>query len=141
MPSSTDPSGGISDGSGRDRRVPETLATALARDAEPKQPQRSPTINVAHLLDAGLLTIGMELSGIYKGGCYRATVTADGHLLLDGHVCRSPSAAAKHVTGGRGSDGWRFWYWEDPQSRQRFTLAELRAHLLELLEDVRRRGA
>lgn len=123
--------------------MPEALATALVREAKPKRPIRWPPIHVAHLLEAGFLSIGTELIGIYKGRRYRATVAnEDGHLRLDdGHVCRSPSGAAKHVTGNRSGDGWRFWLWED-QSRHLVTLAELRAHLLELLlKELRRRGS
>jgi len=124
--------------------VPEALATALVREAQPKRPIRWPPIYVADLLDAGFLSIGTELVGIYKGRSYKATVAnEDGHLRLDdGHVCKSPSGAAKHVTGNRSGDGWRFWRWEAPQTHERFTLAEMRATLLELvLEEFRQRGS
>jgi hypothetical protein len=123
--------------------VPEALATALVREARPKRPIRWPPLHIAHLLEAGFLSIGTELIGIYEGRRYRATiVNEDGQLRLDdGHVCKSPSGAAKLVTGNRSGDGWRFWFWED-QNRHLFPLADLRTLLLErLTEELRRRGS
>lgn len=67
------------------------------------------TLSVKYLLDAGLLQVGQELipnRAGYEGK--RATITEDGHLVVDGKTYETPSGAGRAVLR-RSINGWWFW--------------------------------
>ncbi len=66
-------------------------------------------VELKHLIEAGLLAPGDTLVAThrdYKGR--EATVTADGAILLDGKLYKSPSAAGIALRK-RSTNGWYFW--------------------------------
>lgn len=66
-------------------------------------------VQIKHLVDAGLLPPGTELtsrSGAW--GTRVAVVRADGLLEIDGKTFDSPSGAGRYVKGAV-NNGWRFW--------------------------------
>ena len=50
----------------------------------------------------------------YKGKTYRAAVRSDGTISYEGKVFRSPSMAAKAITGGS-VDGWYMWRYKNAE--------------------------
>ncbi|GAA1645741.1 GmrSD restriction endonuclease domain-containing protein [Microbacterium flavum] len=66
-------------------------------------------VELKHLIEAGLLRAGDSLVAThrdYKGR--EATITADGAILLDGKLYKSPSAAGIALRK-RSTNGWYFW--------------------------------
>lgn len=73
-------------------------------------------IQVKHLVEAGLLTPGTELtprSGAWQA--HTATVLPDGLLEVAGKTFDSPSGAGQHVKGSA-TNGW--WFWRLPDGRK-----------------------
>jgi predicted GIY-YIG superfamily endonuclease len=63
-------------------------------------------------LKSGRLEVGATLRMQWRRSSYVATVSADGHILYDGKLYTSPSAAGKSVTRGIDVDGWVHWRYE-----------------------------
>lgn len=79
---------------------------------EPAAVTTKPTGPLAPLMKAGLLEAGEELAFHQRRAkrTGRATVTADGQLIVEGHPkpLSSPSKAAQAVTGNV-INGWTLW--------------------------------
>lgn len=90
--------------------VPEGHQGTVA-DATVKEPS---WVEVKHLVAAGLLAPGVELSA--RPGQWeeaRAEITASGGIKVNDRVFTSPSAAGTFVKGGRATNGWDFWLLPD----------------------------
>jgi len=86
----------------------------------------SSSLTVKDLLDAGLVEVGQELVPNRSGyEDRRATITASGHLVVDGKTYESPSGAGKAVLK-RSINGWWFWRVGSPTG---VSLKELRSSL------------
>lgn len=71
--------------------------------------EKSGWIQVKHLVEAGLLTPGTELTprpGAWEAR--KATVRPDGLLAVDDKTFDSPSGAGRYVKGSN-TNGWSFW--------------------------------
>lgn len=86
-------------------------------------PRKSPRIPFGRLLEAGFVTPGQNL---YFGpqGEITAQVLADGALRCDGQR-GSIHALARHLRQGP-CNGWELWYYQDPQTGQRYPIDHLR---------------
>ena len=85
-------------------------------------------VKVLDLINAGLLSAGAVLEVIGTGfEGTKATVEADGRLLLNGVAYATPSAAGAAVRGGIVA-GWDYWAARD-DNQNLVSLAELRARL------------
>ena len=51
----------------------------------------------------------------YKGKAYKAMLRLDGQVRYGNAVYKTPTAAAKAVTGRSAINGWRFWHYERAQ--------------------------
>ena len=61
------------------------------------------------LINAGLVSDGSKVFANFEGGLREATLDDQGRLHLDdGTVHRTPSGAARRVTGHE-TNGWNFW--------------------------------
>jgi Restriction Enzyme Adenine Methylase Associated len=91
----------------------EPVPKAVGPDGSgPTPPPQGRKVQLADLLDAGLLHDGDELIWTRPrvGEEYRAFLTHDGGLRLDdGRVFSSPSRAAKEAAGVAAYDGWHAW--------------------------------
>src|SRR6266567_6414793 len=94
---------------------PQPAATQPARPQPQTTTARSPAITsgvLAPLLEAGVLQPGETLTWRRrnKGATYTATVLPGGALqTADGRVHATVCAAAVHVSGIYGSNGWQAW--------------------------------
>jgi CBS domain-containing protein len=67
-------------------------------------------VTITDLLEAGLLTVGDQLTFRRSGGTHHATVIASGKLRLDdGQEFPTPSRAAMAAVGSIAEDGWHAW--------------------------------
>lgn len=67
-------------------------------------------VSVEDLLGAGLLRAGQPLFARVADHLGKeARVSDDGAIYVDGQRFGTPSAAARHVTGGVAANGWWFW--------------------------------
>jgi hypothetical protein len=64
---------------------------------------------VPDLVAAGKLLPGEQLRPKSAKYTTPATVTDDGHLIVDGVSYTAPSPAARAVTGSQSEPGWNFW--------------------------------
>ena len=64
---------------------------------------------IGDLIEAGKLTVGERLDPFSSRWTQQAVVGEDGTLEVAGELYRTPSAAAKRVTGRVAEQGWRFW--------------------------------
>lgn len=81
--------------------------------------------SVPDLLAAGLLSAGATLSFDRAGKHAEASVTSEGHLVVDGKAYSSPSTAAAKALGLKAANGWKSWRIGSSGP----TLADLRAQL------------
>ncbi|MBO7665342.1 MAG: DUF4357 domain-containing protein [Aeriscardovia sp.] len=103
---------------------PGTAEPGEAEQEQPKRKRRNSSVKMQDLVDAGLLHDSDELICAIARGQYQdvvATVRGDGEIEIARQRYKSPSGAAKSVTG-HSEDGWTFWGLRDGR-----TLAELRA--------------
>jgi DNA modification methylase len=88
--------------------------------------QRQPRIPFGALLENGLLKPGQTL---YFGRKGQATAV----VLANGHIKHNGTTGSIHAVGraiqNAPCNGWEHWYYEDPESRQRRPLDDLRARL------------
>lgn len=82
---------------------------------------------IGDLIENGKLSVGERLLTRRAGVEATAIVDDDGTLEVDGELFRTPTAAAKHVTGNDVEHGWRFWVVERDDNA--VTLETLRAEL------------
>ena len=115
------------------RQVMRLLGYSLAPEDE-ATPVKAPGTRHYHgvklldLINGGLLAAGttVELTWTGHEGT-KATIEADGRLLLDGVSYATPSAAGAAVRGGI-VNGWEYWAVRDA-NKDLVSLAELRAQL------------
>jgi hypothetical protein len=101
--------------------------------APPAAAGPAPTVNVATLVTAGLLAPGTVLRPTQSSLAHRtAEVSRDGMILIDNTSFKTPSGAARAVTGSN-TNGWQFWA-TDAQPQK--TLAEVRSDYLESLNSI-----
>jgi hypothetical protein len=74
---------------------------------------------------AGLLPPGTELRAKYKKKEYVVSVDTAGRISLEDKIFSSPSAAGSFVRGGKATDGWMFWTYQN-QAGQWIKIDELR---------------
>ncbi len=72
----------------------------------------------ATLIQEGVLSAPLELTGEYRGQTLRARLLEDGTVLFDGKRHKSPSGAASHAKGTvtghpMPTDGWSFWHYKN----------------------------
>jgi hypothetical protein len=80
------------------------------------------SVSLKNLIAAGQLAPGTLIKSRQGAwGDHEAEVQGNGHVVLDGHVFNSPSAAGRHLRKGA-TNGWYFW--SLPDGRR---LADLRA--------------
>lgn len=82
------------------------------------------------LVEAGLLQVGEQLVGRYRGDVYTAAVATDGSVSLrhgDTPLVGSPSLTAREVVGYE-INGWTFWRHTDGEGNER-PLSDLRDEL------------
>jgi hypothetical protein len=76
----------------------------------PKKKARRFTHTLPDLLELGLHEAGETVRTTRKSlGEVEATLTADGHLELEGTIYKSPSAATVAASGKQAEAGWEFW--------------------------------
>jgi hypothetical protein len=73
-------------------------------------------VKVKDLVNAALIKSGTVLRPGYGDFAGLATVLHDGGLEVEGEEFKTPSGAAKHVTGRPTIDGWRYWRLDDGRS-------------------------
>lgn len=87
--------------------------TMGSRDEKPAPVPAQPKGEIGDLMKAGLLKAGDKLAFYQKRvkRTGRATVTADGQFIVEGHPqpLSSPSKAAEAVTGNV-INGWTLWH-------------------------------
>ena len=81
---------------------------------------------LAGLLQAGLVKAGTKLVGLDRRWPGEGIVTVDGCIDAAGETYRSPSGAAKAISGRQSESGWDFWAVESSDGP---TLYELRERL------------
>lgn len=111
----------------RPRPLPaeEPIAPAPPRTRPKGASSRSVgSVSVADLLAAGVLEVGEELVGKYKGEETTVLVTEDGRLAAGEDLYDSPSQAARLTSGQAAVNGWVFW-----SNRRGRSLRELRAEV------------
>lgn len=87
-----------------------SIAVPPVRAAAPRRARAHYGVEVADLLDVGLLEPGTELRAKRRGVTHIAVVIPDGRLrLATGEVVRSLSAAGQRVCGTKSCQGWTFW--------------------------------
>jgi Protein of unknown function DUF262/Restriction Enzyme Adenine Methylase Associated/Protein of unknown function (DUF1524) len=92
---------------------PASTAVPPVPAAAPRRARAHYGVEVADLLDVGLLEPGTELRAKRKGATHVAVVIPDGRLrLATGEVVRSLSAAGQRVCGTKSCQGWAFWHVE-----------------------------
>ncbi len=84
-------------------------------------------VRVTDLIEAGLISAGVEIELATRKNSARAVITAEGSIRVGDNVYSTPSAAGKPIVG-HSVDGWVTW--RVPSSGNR-TLADLRLELLE----------
>ena len=77
-------------------------------DSTPSEPKARTQEHVVDLVEAGIISPGEILAMKHYESVYHATVAPDGSIEFEGHVCKSPSQASRHVTG-TARNGWRDW--------------------------------
>lgn len=102
----------------RKRRV--KLRISLRRR---RKRRRSPKARKSTL--QGLLPTGTILKATYRKQEYSAEVDSNGRIKFNNEVFNSPSAAGSHVRGGKATDGWIFWTYQN-QAGQWVKIDELR---------------
>jgi hypothetical protein len=76
-------------------------------------------VQISDLVAAGLLSVGEQLTGRFKGSDHIAVVEADGQLRVVGKgLAGSPSHAEK-LASGHPKSGWRFWWVKRGRERRR----------------------
>jgi len=91
--------------------------------------QDTPRVNLASLLDAGLISENEKLIWGKSGSTitYRARILPEGRIeTSDGKIHNSLSTAASHMNNGIATNGWRVWRLE----RSDLTLQEVRSTFL-----------
>lgn len=73
-------------------------------------------VKVKDLVNAALIKSGTVLRPGYGEFDGSATILRDGGIEVEGQEFKSPSGAAKHVTGRPTIDGWRYWRLDDGRS-------------------------
>lgn len=73
----------------------------------------------------GLLRPHTELKGTYKGNVRMAKIDKNGCIILGGRTFDSPSLAGNFVRGGKSTNGWTFWRYQNAKGEWVF-LDELR---------------
>lgn len=102
-----------------ERPLAEVLSSA-------KAPRTTMSWTIRDLLEAGKLAVGERLVA-RDGVSATAIVGEDGTLEVEGEIFRTPSAAAKRVTGKVAEHGWRFW--RVARGEQRIPIDALREEL------------
>jgi predicted type IV restriction endonuclease len=92
-------------------------------------------VEVSDLITAGLIAPPLTLIAPYKGARLQATIRDDGTVAFDGSSYPSLSAAAskaRETVVGRllHTNGWTFWKYTDPQSRELNEIDNLRQQYL-----------
>ncbi|UZJ24513.1 hypothetical protein RHODO2019_15475 [Rhodococcus antarcticus] len=91
---------------------PDATPTALSPTTSVTPPAPRPVTTtpttVSALLATGALSQGEVVVVRYKSTEYRATITQEGHLRLNGVDYPTPTAAAVSITSNN-VNGWRFW--------------------------------
>ena len=116
------------------RQVMRLLGYSLAPEDE-ATPVKSPGtkhyhgVKVAALVAAGLLAPGATLEFTWTGyEGTKATLAADGSLVVGDVAYATPSAAGTAVKGGGAVNGWEYWSVRDT-NQDLVSLAELRSRL------------
>jgi len=97
------------------KRESEMFGTGTAEGRPPKRPGRKPREDgrAAALKEyVHLMRPRPRLRATYKGKTYTAKVLKDGTISFGGKHYRTPTAAAKAISGRKSHNGWRFWQYE-----------------------------
>jgi hypothetical protein len=65
----------------------------------------------------GLLPAGTLLKATYKKQVYSAEVDNAGRVWFNNEAFNSPSAAGAFVRGGKATDGWMFWTYQNEDGK------------------------
>lgn len=89
-----------------------TKSKPAKRVAKSPRKHEEPTVEIKDLIDAGYLSDGAVLTGLYKGAVYRAVITPERKIQIIDHAnlehFDTPSGAAV-AASGKNQNGWTWW--------------------------------
>jgi hypothetical protein len=97
---------------------PGTSPVPVRRVAGPGRPTTKAYFaeSLQHLVEAGIVEVGLVLSGRHRSETFTVRITDDGRPEADGLAFDSLSQAARELTGQSAVNGWKFWKLADGRS-------------------------
>jgi hypothetical protein len=109
--------------------IPDSVASGSVR-VSARRPRTQYGVELADLIDVGVLEGNTPIVGRAKEGQYAATILADGRIRTEtGETFSSLSAAGRFVRGAKSCAGWSFWSLR--RDGNLVSLDSIRAHALE----------
>ena len=107
------------------RSTPHSQSTSTPTGGTGATKQTASRPTVQGLIAAGLLQPGATLRSVRKAVATKATVGANGEIVVDGVAHATPSGVAKAASGAKAEAGWDFWI----VAKTGDSLAQLRSRL------------